>query len=254
MSPKKHGYDVTMRDTKSLQLYFERKRVKASRETIRRTLFGMGGHYVKAVHEYAEADLKKQLAFAKRTLKTLRSMDKDTIALFEDEMSAGGSLRKGYGWTFDDRLVIKAPAYHMKRTNVFGTVSPLTGEIVQSSFASAKTPAFMEFLRRIADAFSGKKIVLYMDNFRVHSPEKTRRFLKLHPDLKVRFFPPYSPRLNPQEYWWNYLRRKLLNNRFFRSARQMAFVMGRFVKSVYSEEVMGVCSLNPLRKILKDGV
>ena len=128
--PSKHGFNATMWDTKSLQLYLEGKGLMVSRETIRRTLSSMGGHYVKAVHEYAEADLKKQLAFAKRTLKTLRSMAQDTIALFEDEMSAGGSLRKGYGWAFDERLVIKAPAYHMKRANVFGAVSPSTGEII----------------------------------------------------------------------------------------------------------------------------
>ncbi len=252
--PSKHGHDVTMWDTKSLQLYFEEKGAKVSRETIRRTLLGMGGHYVKAVHEYAEADLKKQLAFAKRTLKTLRSLDKDTVALFEDEMSAGGSLRKGYGWTFDERLIIKAPAYHMKRTNVFGAVSPLTGEIVQSSSSSAKTPAFMKFLGKIADRFAGKRILLYVDDFRVHSSKKVKRFLKRHPDLKVRFFPPYSPWLDPQEYWWNHIRRKLLDNRFFRSARQMAFAMARFVNSVPPEEVMSVCSLAPLRKTLKDGV
>ena len=252
--PSKHGFNVTMWDTKSLQLYFEAAGIKVSRETIRRMLLAMGGHYVKAVHEYAEADLKKQLAFAKRTLKTMKSIDKDTVALFEDEMSAGGSLRKGYGWTLDERLVIRAPAYHMKRANLFGAVSPLTGEVVQASSESAKTPAFMRFLDKITDKFEGKKILLYMDNFRVHNSKKIKRFLKWHPNIKVRFMPPYSPWLNPQEYWWGYLRKKLLNNRFFRSAKQMALVIARFVRSVSREEVMSVCSLSPLRKILKDGV
>ena len=48
----KHGFQVTMWDTKSLQLYFEGKEINVSRETIRRTLLSMGGHYVKSVHEY----------------------------------------------------------------------------------------------------------------------------------------------------------------------------------------------------------
>lgn len=252
--PSKHGFNATMWDTKSLQLYFESKSIMVSRETIRRTLLKMGGHYVKAVHEYTEADKRKQLIFARKTLRTLESVDKDTVVLFEDEMSAGGSMRKGYGWTFGERLVVKAPAYHMQRSNVFGAVSPLTGDIVQSSSRSAKTPAFMRFLKKTIDRFPGKRIILFMDNFRVHSSRKIRDFLKRHPNVKVVFTPPYSPRLNPQEYWWNYLRRKLLNNRFFRSARQMALALARFVKSVSKEIIMSVCSLNPLRKILKDGV
>ena len=191
--PSKHGFNVTMWDTKSLQLYFEGGGVKVSREPLRMALLEMGGHYVKAVHEYAEADLKKQLAFAKRTLRTVGSVDKDTVVLFKDEMSAGGSLRKGYGWTLNERLVIRASAYHMKRANVFGAVSPLIGEVVQSSSESAKTPAFMRFLGKIADKFPGKKVLLYMDNFRVHSSKRIKCFLKRYPNIKVRFMPPYSP-------------------------------------------------------------
>ncbi|EQD35368.1 ISMsm5, transposase, partial [mine drainage metagenome] len=241
--PSKHGFAVTMWDTSSLHAHFAAKGMIVSRGTLRRKLLELGGRYVKAVHEYAEADIKKQLAFARKTLKTAKSADDDAVILFEDEMSAGGSLRKGYGWTLDERLVIKAPAYHMKRTNCFGAVSPLTGDIVQSSSVSAKTPAFIRFLDKIVRRFAGKKILLFMDNFRVHSSGRIKRFLKRHPNIEVRFMPPYSPWLNPQEYWWGYLRRKLLNNRFFRSARQMVAAISRFIGSMTAEEVMSVCSL-----------
>ncbi len=75
----KHGYDVTMWDTKSLQFYLDRKGVSVSRETIRRTLSSMGGHYVKAVHEYAEADLKKQLAFAIAMARFVKSVSSEEV-------------------------------------------------------------------------------------------------------------------------------------------------------------------------------
>lgn len=244
-----------MWDTKGLQLYLEGEGIEVSREAIRRMLLSLGGHYVKAVHEYSEADKKRQQKFAKKALKAMEKAYRDgTIDLFEDEMSAGGSLRKGYGWTFGERLEVKAPAYHVERSNVFGAVSPLTGDIIQSSSRSAKTPAFIRFLKRIIDKSPGEKMILFMDDFRVHSSKKIKSFLKRHPNVKVVFMPPYSPWLNPQEYWWNYLRKKLLNNRFFRSAKQMALEMAKFVKSVPREVVMSVCSLNPLRKLLKEGV
>lgn len=93
-----------------------------------------------------------------------------------------------------------------------------------------------------------------MDNFRVHSQKKVKRFpRRRHPNIKGRSMPPYSPWLDPQGYLWDYLRRKLPNDRFFMSSRQMAFAMARSAKSVSLEEVMGVCSLAPLRKTLKAG-
>lgn len=169
-------------------------------------------------------------------------------------MSAGGSFRKGYGWTFNERLVIKAPAYHMERSNCFGAVSPLTGDIIQTSSKSAKTPALIKFFHKIIHRFPNSRILLFMDNFRVHHSSKIQRFLKRHKNVRVIFMPPYSPWLNPQEYWWNYQRKKFLNNRFFHSAKQMALATARFVNSVPKETVKSVCSLNPLLKVLKSGV
>jgi hypothetical protein len=49
---------------------------------LRRALLEMGGHYIKVIPKYIRADLKKQLAFAKRMLRTERSIDKGTFAFF----------------------------------------------------------------------------------------------------------------------------------------------------------------------------
>ncbi|MDE1864692.1 MAG: helix-turn-helix domain-containing protein, partial [Candidatus Micrarchaeota archaeon] len=96
--PKEHGINMSGWDTKGLQIYFADQGKLASRETIRNSLCDLGAHYVKAVHNYSEANRKEQIEFARRELKRIGSISEDTAVLFEDEASVGGSFRKGYGW------------------------------------------------------------------------------------------------------------------------------------------------------------
>ncbi len=98
-------------DTKGLQIYFYVNGKDVSREAIRLYLHALGGHYVKALHKYTEADKKVQIEFAERELERINSTSNDTAVLFEDEASVGGSFRKGYGGKFEERLEINAPAH-----------------------------------------------------------------------------------------------------------------------------------------------
>ena len=68
--------------------------------------------------------------------------------------------------------------------------------------------------------------------------------------MKPLFLPPYSPDLNPEEYVHNVLRTKLLNNRNFKSIKQIGFAISRFAKSMTSEAVRSVAPLIPIEALL----
>lgn len=249
--PKKHGINASSWDTKEIREYFARKGVDVSRETLRTALIEMGAKYVKATLKYAEADLEAQKEFARKFFMESEDNMNKALIFFEDEMSAGCSARKGYGWTFGDRLIVKAPQKSKKRVNCFGAVNPFSGEAVEMSSVKAKSGAFITFLqRKLLDTHPRKKIIVYLDRGPVHRSDKVREFLRKNPRLQVEFMPPYSPDLNPQEQWWGYKRQKLLNNTSFRSQRHISLAMASFVRNTEPETVMSVCSLEPLEKLL----
>jgi transposase len=195
--------------------HFVRKGKVVSDETLRVTLKRLGARYVKAVIAYPEASESERLAFAKRFVKELRSLENSVLVFFEDEMSAELSARKGYGWTFNERLVIEAPQANRERLNLFGAVSPFSGEVIQMTSKESKAGAFARFLDKITLAHPRKRVHVYLDNLPVHYSRKVKRFLAKHPNLQLKPLPPYSPELNPREYWHSYLRKKLLNNQSF---------------------------------------
>ncbi len=247
--PKKHGINASAWDTKELTHYFAAKGVQISRESLRTTLLGMGAKYVKATLKYAEADLQKQKEFANQFFMEATNSGKALI-FFEDEMSAGCSARKGYGWTFGDRLVIKAPQKTKKRVNCFGAVNPFSGEVAEMSSGQAKATAFIRFLQtKLLDRHPHKKIIVYLDKGPVHRSKKVHGFLREHPEIELRFIPSYSPELNPVEHWWGYKRMKFLNNRSFASQHHIALAMASFARNTDAQTIMDVCSLEPLQSL-----
>lgn len=247
-NPKKHGISASFWDTKEIQTYFRMQGREISRETIRTCIKAMGARYVKSQIKYHEADIEQQRAFARKFFEEKKTTS--AIILFHDEMSACCSAQKGYGWTFEKRLEIKAPQRHRQRVNCFGAVNPNDGEIIQMSSKEAKAPALVRFLHKIDKKYPKELIVLYWDGLPVHKSRKVKKFLSKHPNIRIEFIPPYSPELNLQEYWWNYERMKFLNNRNFRSTHHIATSLAWFAKQTPPEQVMSVCGFEPLERLL----
>jgi transposase len=250
-NPKKYGINASAWDTKELQQYFSEKGTEISRETLRMALRQMGAHYVKAVISYAEADRRQQEAFARSFFKETEENRGKALIFFEDEMSANCSARKGYGWTFGDRLVIKAPQKSKKRLNCFGAVNPFSGEVAEMATKQAKTEAFVRFIRtKLIERHPDRRIIIYLDRLPVHLSGKAVKFLEKHPMVELRFIPPYSPELNPVEQWWGWKRKKFLDNQNFCSQHHLALAMASFARNAEPETVRSVCSLEPLYNLL----
>jgi len=48
--------------------------------------------------------------------------------------------------------------------------------------------------------------------------------------------------MNPKENFWNYLRKKFLNNKLFETVEEMAEEVKNFIKSIPKKVVKRICS------------
>ena len=248
--PGKHGMNASYWDTKELTRYFVKKGIDVSQETLRRTLHEMGAHYVKAEIHYSEADFGRQAEFARQFLSDVEEKPANVIILFGDEMGANRSPKKGYGSTFNKRLVVKAQQSQKEKTNCFGATDSINGDTIQMQSKSAKSDAFVRFLQKISAKYPDNIVWLYLDNGQVHKSVKVKKYLQNNPNITLKFLPPYSPDLNPQEQMWKHERRKFLNNRCFDSLHQLSLSLNWFVKRLGKDEVRSVCSLIPIEQMI----
>ena len=249
--PQKYGFNVSFWDCAELRKYYLQRGKSVSQETIRRILIKIGAHYVKAQFEYQEADTDRQRAFALSFLEDAKNLTDDIAMLFEDEMSTNTKPHKGYGWTFGDRLIVRTRESKREHLNTFGATNPIDGKQMQMSSHIAKAPALIMFMRKVLRTYRKKReIWIYLDNGPVHKSKLFKEWLGYNPKVKVRWLPPYSPTLNPQEFVWGYDRKKFLNNYVFADGSQLWKRFDQFVRRLKPDVVKSVASLIPIEALL----
>ena len=248
--PKDFGINAATWTTRELREYFLKSHNKdIDEETIRVHLRKTGAKYVKSQLRYKEADMNKQVEFAQNFL-TLSTESDFTKIVFIDEMSVSTSAHNGYGWTYNQRLVVDAPQRGVERANYFGAVEVSEGEIIETVRKSAKTPSFLLLLHKIDDRYPNDKVLILMDNSAVHHDKRVARFFGKKDNMKPLFLPPYSPEINPEEYVHNYLRNKTLNNCNFMSIKQIGIVIANFIRRMDQKMIKSIAPLAPIEALL----
>ena len=105
-----------------------------------------------------------------------------------------------------DRIsVIGALTINMK-TKLFGFLFHLSQD--NTNF---RGHSVVPFLDHLCATLNGR-IHLVWDSIKIHTAEPVNIFLALHPSIKVFFFPPYAPELNPVDNVWGYIKYNRLAN------------------------------------------
>jgi len=69
----------------------------------------------------------------------------------------------------------------------------------------------IQFLRHLLRHIPGT-IVLLWDNIQTHKSRIIHQFLVTHPRMHCHHFPGYAPELNPDEFVWSQMKRRLANS------------------------------------------
>jgi len=137
-----------------------------------------------------------------------------------------------------------------KRQQLIGAVDPNEG-IVHVAFAdNLKATAFQHFLEGLLAHFpSSKKLNIVLDNARAHHAKILSPFLEeMNQRLELIFLPSYSPDLNPMEWFWKFLRKKVTHNTFFPEFKKFQHALIKFIRKykTSSEEIKTRCSYEKL--------
>jgi transposase len=116
-----------------------------------------------------------------------------------------------------------------KKINVFGAL--VNGKKFYHKWhASLNTLTFKSFLSGLMKYLPGGNYVFLLDNASYHKSSTVMKFLKkLGDTIKVEFFPPYSPQLNPTESCWRTIRGRVTNSTHFSTVEHMQLNIDRFL-------------------------
>lgn len=128
-----------------------------------------------------------------------------------------------YKWSEKGKQpIIEQKQNKRERVTLFGSVNPISGEVIAQQAEKGNAKTFLRYLKKIIRYYKDikGKIYLILDNVRYHHAKILKPFLEKNKDkIELMYLPAYSPDFNPIERVWWYMRKKITNNRYVDSLK-----------------------------------
>jgi transposase len=210
-NPEKHGFNLSVWDCIELsKLCKQRLNKEISAESIRKILIKEGFSYKKIDYFFTKQDEEIRQKYIREII-DLHEIDfQDTEVYFSDEMSAKLHSKQNYVWSRNKKTILRTSCSQEKIT-VTGAVNIKSGNSIITVSDKNNCDAFINFIKEVDKKKEKSNVIIFVDNYPVHYAKKVLTFLETKPHIQIRYAPKYSPDLNPQEWFWAYLRKKCLN-------------------------------------------
>lgn len=113
---------------------------------------------------------------------------------------------------------------------LLGIINYETGKVYCEEHSKYDAIAFRSFLVNVLEQYPNGKIVMILDNSRVHHAKLLETFLSENAErFTLVFLPPYSPKMNIIEGLWGWMKNEVINNAFFSNVNEISNAVQWFI-------------------------
>ena len=159
------------------------------------------------------------------------------VILFEDECNIKSNPTLTTKWSLKGQQPEIKTYSGYKSKNIFGTVNLKNGDLIYRFASVQNQEEFIKHLKQIIRKYFNKNTFIYLDNAGWHKGKKVKEFLKNHSNIHLIFLPPYSPKLNPVERFWKFMRKNITHNHFYELISEFDNAVFKFFKSTQRKRI-----------------
>lgn len=116
---------------------------------------------------------------------------------------------------------------------LIGALDYESGEVFCTQELQYTAKEFLSFLEKLLEKYPNQKIVIILDNAKIHHAALIQPFFEENKALLTPLYlPPYSPKLNLIEGLWGWLKSDVINNVFFDSVQKIRKVVQEFISEI----------------------
>jgi transposase len=195
-----------------------------------------------------ESDAEKQLAFIETLAKILPQVtDKEAVAYFVDGVHPTHNTRSTHAWIEKGAEREQPTVSGRDRVNINAALNAKQPtDVIHLECETINAQTTKELYQKIIDKNPFIKIIFIIsDNARYYRNKELMEWLKTT-KIKPIFLPPYSPNLNIIERLWKFLRKKVINTKFYRKKAEFREAILDFFKNIeqYQKELASLLTLN----------
>lgn len=143
----------------------------------------------------------------------VKDLPADMVVGFMDEAAPQTTDNRQRFWSFGKPNTRRNTT--RIRANTFGFY-PINGKEVVDFEPRSQAQNVCGFLRKVRDRNPGRHILVFLDNFMAHKAAATGKFAESL-GITLLFLPKYSPDLDPIEFVWKSVRRRISQISFIRN-------------------------------------
>lgn len=153
--------------------------------------------------------------------------------LFQDESMIRDYQALAHTWFPKGQQKIVPTFGKHRGVKLIGTLDYESGEVYCMEEEQYDAAVFLTFLEKVIARYPGEKIVMILDNARIHHAKLIQPFLQEHAGrLQLMFLPPYSPQLNLIEGLWGWLKRSVIYNVFYHTVEDIRKAVQDFISNI----------------------
>ena len=136
-----------------------------------------------------------------------------TEVFYMDEADINLNPRIGHGWMLRGQQTAVPTPGKNRKTYLAGALHAHTGRVVIVEGERKNSLLFIHLLYHLKRTYrAARRIILILDNYKVHSSALTQRWLARNPKFQLRFQPAYHPWVNRIERLWKQLHDTVTRN------------------------------------------
>ena len=192
-----------------------------------------GFSYKKPAGHPHKVDEVKQQEFIEVYDELKSSTGPDEPILFMDSVHPTQATKISYGWIRTGKRKNVNTTASRTRLNIIGAIQlGHLSEAVTAQYDTINSESIILFMNKIKEQYSESKTIhLVVDQAGYHKAKLVKdEAIKLH--INLVYLPPYSPNLNPIERLWKVMNEKVINNKFFKSAKDFRDEINKFFNEI----------------------
>jgi len=254
---KRFVQDNLIEEAKEIQNYIKEEfDISYHINTVIKLLHDLGFNYKKvvAIPQKANsiASTEKQLEFEDKYKKLKEELKEDENMLFLDGVHPTHNTKAGFAWIEKGEEKLIETNSGRERVNLNGAYNINSGEVIVSPSETINTDSTLNLFDIIIENYSDTEgnLYLFSDNARYYKSLMLQEALKTdkYKRIKMIFLPAYAPNLNPIERVWKFFKKKVLENKFYKTFAEFKTVIDIFFK----EELKLPIVQEKLRKFASD--
>jgi transposase len=181
-----------------------------------------------------KVDLAKQATFIEKYEQTIAQLLDNETVMFIDAVHPQHNTTPSKIWAKVGEPRWIESNTGRERVNINGGYNPFSMDVITRQDKTINGLSTIELLKQISNFYQETKSLVYVfsDNGRANKSRLVKAWLDQQSIIKMIYLPPYSPNLNFAERLWKFMRKKVINTRYYPELKDFKKAINDFFDNI----------------------